>query len=77
MIRTIRPTPPLGAYPHDLLCGQTGIIPTSASIRIMSMIVPIDILHPPTKSDGHPWMDWPSPGSFHDKAVFNRFNTFH
>ena len=49
-ISTIRPTPPLGAYPHDRLCGQTGIIPTSASIRIISNIVP-NIFYPPIKGD--------------------------
>jgi hypothetical protein len=45
-IRTIRPTPPLGLYPHDRLCGQTGINPRSTSIKIISKIVPIDIFHP-------------------------------
>lgn len=47
MISTIRPTPPLGLYPHDRLCGQTGINPRSASIKIISKIVPTDIFHSP------------------------------
>jgi hypothetical protein len=39
----INPTVPLGAYPHDRLCGQVGITPTRIRIRIMRTIVPIDI----------------------------------
>ena len=46
-INTIRPTPPLGLYPHDRLCGQIGINPRSASIRTMSKIELIDIFHSP------------------------------
>jgi len=49
MISTITPTPPLGKYPHDRLCGQIGIIPTSASIRITSKIVPSDMIRSPFK----------------------------
>ncbi len=50
MMSTISPTPPLGPYPHDRLWGQIGIIPTNASIKIMSKIVPIDMIHPPLKN---------------------------
>jgi hypothetical protein len=44
IIITTSPTPPLGPYPHDRLWGQTGIIPTNASIKITSKIVPIDMI---------------------------------
>jgi hypothetical protein len=31
-------------YPHDLLCGQAGINPTSAKIKMTSKIVPSDMV---------------------------------
>lgn len=47
MTINISPVPPLGPYPQDRLCGQTGITPNSASTRMMSKIVPIDMIQPP------------------------------
>jgi len=46
----IVPTKPLGPYPQDRLCGQTGIIPRRTSIKMTSKIVPIDISLPSVKS---------------------------
>jgi hypothetical protein len=43
MIKT-SPIPPLGPYPHDLLCGQAGIIPKSSKTKITSKIVPSDMI---------------------------------
>ena len=40
MTRT-RPSPPVGAYPQLLLCGQLGSAPISAKIKITINIVPI------------------------------------
>jgi len=51
-ITTISPTAPLGAYPQDRLCGQIGIIPKSARIKITSNIVLNDIIDPPVKMIG-------------------------
>jgi hypothetical protein len=48
-IITTTPITPPGAYPQDRLCGQTGIIPISASIRMMSNIVPIVMIRSPFK----------------------------
>lgn len=47
MTINMSPAPPLGRYPQDLLCGHTGITPNSANTRIMSKIVPIDMVQPP------------------------------
>jgi len=49
MTSDIIPTPPLGTYPHDRLCGQIGNIPTSIDIRITSKIVLSDICFLPKK----------------------------
>ena len=38
------PMPLLGPYPQDLLWGQVGIIPTSANTKMMSKIVPSDMI---------------------------------
>jgi hypothetical protein len=45
------PTPPIGAYLPDQLCGQTGIIPTSASIKITSKIAPSEIIRSSFNND--------------------------
>src|SRR5665647_217340 len=50
-ITTIRPTPPLGPYPHDRLCGQAGITPKSAKTKTMSNIVPSDMISSPFKKN--------------------------
>lgn len=36
--------PPLGPYPHPLLCGQDGNTPINASIKTIKSIVPKVIL---------------------------------
>jgi len=43
MINT-SPIPPLGPYPHDLLCGQAGIIPRSSKSKMMNKIVTSDMI---------------------------------
>ncbi len=40
----ISPTPPLGVYPHERLWGQMGITPKSASIKMISSMVPSDMM---------------------------------
>lgn len=42
-ITTTNPSPPLGPYPHDLLCGHVGIAPINTRIKTISRIVPNDI----------------------------------
>jgi hypothetical protein len=62
MIR-IKPIPPLGPYPHPRLCGHVGMTPISIRIRIMSKIVPIDmvvLLLKKKRSTGK-YVDW-APG---------------
>lgn len=60
---TTSPTPVPGTYPHDRLCGQIGIIPTSARINIMSKIVPIDMIRSPLKKKIHSKI-WLASGDF-------------
>ncbi len=43
MIR-IRPSPPLGAYPQLLLCGQAGNDPTSSNATTITMMVPMPMV---------------------------------
>jgi len=40
----IKPTVPLGAYPHDRLWGQVGSTPNKIRIKMMRTIVPIDMI---------------------------------
>jgi hypothetical protein len=42
-ITNTSPSPPLGPYPHDLLCGQAGSTPINISIKMINTIVPNDI----------------------------------
>jgi len=37
----ITPSPPLGAYPQLLLCGQAGNDPTSSNTTTITMMVPV------------------------------------
>lgn len=78
-ISTTSPTPPLGAYPHDRLCGQMGMIPTSANIKIMSKMVPSVMSRSPyeIKINVQFKVASNSAGLFNDEVVFNRFDTLH
>lgn len=41
---TIRPTPPLGAYPQLRLCGHVGNAPNKIKIKTISRIVDREIM---------------------------------
>ena len=44
------PTVPLGAYPHERLCGQVGMTPTRIRMTMTRTIAPNDIIIPPSST---------------------------
>jgi hypothetical protein len=66
------PIPPLGPYPQDRLCGQAGITPTRAKTRIMSKIVPSDMLCFSLKKDVIQEIIMQRSAHFHDRVNLYR-----